>query len=169
MKFAALDGVNYPSFANWVQPGKRHRSMSAAAAGPGCGADKVTGKAGSSLRWWEGVVDNGAARFDAAGTARPSGLQLHLPGGVRMGKRLAMSPGGNLLALKDRNDRLRPPRCRQVLPVPVPWQTPFSERIRSAAREISPILTVPQTTPTAPSHPRRAERPGTWFSGIPAS
>jgi hypothetical protein len=84
IKFAALHGVKYPSFANWVQQRKRHRSISAAAAGPECGADKVTGAGGSSLRWWEGVVDNGEARFDAAGTAGPCGLQLHLPGGVRM-------------------------------------------------------------------------------------
>jgi hypothetical protein len=84
IKFAAVHGVKYPSFANWVQQRKRHRSMSAASAGPESGDSRVTGAGGSSLRWWEGVVDDGAARFDAGDTARPSGLQLHLPGGVRM-------------------------------------------------------------------------------------
>jgi hypothetical protein len=36
------------------------------------------------VQWCEGVVDHGEARFDAAGTAGPCGLQLHLPGGVQM-------------------------------------------------------------------------------------
>ncbi len=36
------------------------------------------------MRWWKAGVDNGAARVDEAETARPSGLQLQLPGGVRM-------------------------------------------------------------------------------------
>jgi hypothetical protein len=84
MKFAALHGVKYPSFANWVQQRKRRRSMTAASTGPESGVGEVAGPGGSSLRWWEGVVDNGAARCDAAGTAGPCGLQLHLPGGVRM-------------------------------------------------------------------------------------
>jgi len=84
IKFAALHGVKYPSFANWVQQRKRHRSMSTAPTGPECGADKTTGPSGSSLIWWEGVVDNGAPRFGATGAVGPCGLQLHLPGGVRM-------------------------------------------------------------------------------------
>ncbi len=50
IKFAALHGVKYPSFANWVQQRKRHRSISAAAAGPECGAGEVAGAGGSSLR-----------------------------------------------------------------------------------------------------------------------
>jgi hypothetical protein len=84
MKFAAVAGVKYPSFANWVQQRKRRRSMTAASTGPEIGAGEVAGPGGSSLRLWEGVVDNGEARFDAAGTAGPCGLQLHLPGGVQM-------------------------------------------------------------------------------------
>jgi hypothetical protein len=94
---AALHGVKYPSFANWVQQRKRLRSISAAAAGPECGAGKVTGAGGSSLRWWEGVVDDVSVRFDPAGTAR-RGLQPHLPGGVRMGKRHTTCLEGNLVA-----------------------------------------------------------------------
>ena len=66
-------------------------------------ADKVSGPSGSSLRCWEGFVDNGAARFDGSDTARPSGLQLHLPGGVRMGKCHSMGPEGNLLDRMDRD------------------------------------------------------------------
>jgi hypothetical protein len=85
MKFAALHGVKYPSFANWVQQRKRHRLM----AGPGSGPGEVIGSTaaspGASVQWWEGVVDPGAARTDRTGAAAPDcGLQLHLPGGVRM-------------------------------------------------------------------------------------
>jgi hypothetical protein len=103
IKFAVMHGVKYPSLANRVQQRKRRRSMSATSAGPECGADKVTGAGGSSLRWWEGVVDNGAARCDSAGNAGPCGLQAYLPCGVRMGERYAMGPEGNLLARMDRN------------------------------------------------------------------
>ena len=41
MKFAALHGVKYPSFANWVQQRKRRRSMTAASTGPESGAGEV--------------------------------------------------------------------------------------------------------------------------------
>ena len=87
MKFAALHGVKYPSFANWVQQRKRHRLMAGAGSGPGPGGGigRTTIPPGSSVQWWEGVVDHGAARTDGVGAAGPgSGLQLHLPGGVRM-------------------------------------------------------------------------------------
>ena len=43
IKFAVMHGVKYPSLANRVQPGNRHRSTLAAYAGPECGAGKVTG------------------------------------------------------------------------------------------------------------------------------
>jgi hypothetical protein len=84
IKFAALHGVKYPSFANWVQQRKRRRSMTAASTGPESGAGEVAGPGGTVVQWCEGVVGNGEARFDAAGTAGPCGLQLHLPGGVQM-------------------------------------------------------------------------------------
>jgi hypothetical protein len=64
IKFAALHGVKYPSFANWVQQSKRHRSMSAASAGPESGADKITGPGVSLLRWWEGVVEIVTPKFE---------------------------------------------------------------------------------------------------------
>jgi len=87
MKFAALHGVKYPSFANWVQQRKRHRLMTEGGAGLTGTTGRTPLPAGSStqVQWWEGVVDNGAARRDGAGGTGPgSGLQLHLPGGVRM-------------------------------------------------------------------------------------
>lgn len=85
MKFAALHGVKYPSFANWVQQRKRHRLMAEAGSESEGGIGRATATAGASVQWWEGVVDHGAARTNGAGAAGPgSGLQLHLPGGVRM-------------------------------------------------------------------------------------
>ena len=84
MKFAALHGVKYPGFANWVQQRKRHRLMAEAVAGSEGGIGRTTVPAGSSVQWWEGVVDHGAARTDGASAGPGSGLQLHLPGGVRM-------------------------------------------------------------------------------------
>ena len=84
MKFAALHGVKYPSFANWVQQRKRHRLMAEAGAGSEGATGRTTVPTGSSVRWWEGVVDHGAARTDGAAGGPGSGLQLHLPGGVRM-------------------------------------------------------------------------------------
>jgi len=83
IKFAALHGVKYPSFANWVQQRKRRRSMTAASTGPESGAGEVAGPGGTVVQWWEGVVDHGAGQTNRAAGAR-SGLQLHLPGGVRM-------------------------------------------------------------------------------------
>jgi predicted Abi (CAAX) family protease len=61
-------------------------------------AGKVSGPSGSSLRCWEGVVDDVSVRFDAADTAGPCGLQAHLPGGVRMGMCHSMGLEGNLVA-----------------------------------------------------------------------
>ena len=85
MKFAALHGVKYTSFANWVQQRKRHRLMAGTGSGSVGGMGRTTASSGSSVQWWEGVVDNGAARAEEACAAGPgSGLQLHLPGGVRM-------------------------------------------------------------------------------------
>lgn len=83
IKFAALHGVTYPSFANWVQQRKRHRSISAASAGRESGAGEVAGPGGTVVQWWEGVVDHGAGQTNRAAGAR-CGLQLHLPGGVRV-------------------------------------------------------------------------------------
>ena len=83
MKFAVLHGVKYPSFANWMEQRKRRRSMKAATTGPEIGDGEVAGPGGTVVQCWEGVVDHGAGQTNRAAGAR-SGLQLHLPGGVRM-------------------------------------------------------------------------------------
>lgn len=75
MKFAALHGVKYPSFANWVQQRKRRRVELAAGRGDA--------PATTSLQWWEAVVDRRPEPVDRAGTDG-GGLRLELPGGVRM-------------------------------------------------------------------------------------
>jgi len=58
MKFAALHGVKYPSFANWVQQRKRRRLMTHAGreGHPGAPLDLPAGGAGAPLQWWEAVV-----------------------------------------------------------------------------------------------------------------
>ena len=85
IKFAALHGVKYPSFANWVQQRKRRRLMTHAGreGHPGPPPDHPAGGAGAPLQWWEAVVSErtsgGSGPESMAGA-----LQLHLPGGVRM-------------------------------------------------------------------------------------
>lgn len=75
MKFAELHGVKYPSFANWVQQRKRRCQV---------GDSQAGGAGGSSVQWWEAVVDRSPVPADRAGTAG-GGLRLELPGGLRMG------------------------------------------------------------------------------------
>ena len=85
MKFAALHGVKYPSFANWVQQRKRRR-LKAHAGGEGHPVppqDDPAGGAGAPLQWWEAVVSEGTS--GGSGPEPMAGaMQLHLPGGVRM-------------------------------------------------------------------------------------
>jgi hypothetical protein len=85
MKFAALHGVKYPSFANWVQQRKRRR-LRAHAVGeghPSTPQDHPAGGSGAPLQWWEAVVSE-----ETSGGSGPEpmagAMQLHLPGGVRM-------------------------------------------------------------------------------------
>ena len=65
-KFAALMGIKYPTFADWVQRRRREREMTA----PG------TVKPADSVRWLEAVVEQAQG---SAGVA-----VLHLPGGARL-------------------------------------------------------------------------------------
>ena len=84
MKFAALHGVKYPSFANWVQRRKRQRLQghagSAGAAGASPGMDPDCAGSAGPLHWLEAVVAGGASGAPPGAGA----LRLHLPGGVRM-------------------------------------------------------------------------------------
>ena len=85
MKFAALHGVKYPSFANWVQQRKRRRLLADGGSGGGVGASPEHSGSGSSLQWWEAVVSEAGPLTDGTGAGSVvSGLRLHLPGGVRM-------------------------------------------------------------------------------------
>jgi hypothetical protein len=64
MKFAALHGVKYPSFANWVQQRKRRRLLMTHAGGeghPGPLPDHPAGGSGAPLQWWEAVVSEGTS------------------------------------------------------------------------------------------------------------
>lgn len=75
IKFAALYGVKYPSFANWVQRRKRQRME---ATGGNAEGMESRPAAGAPVQWWEAVV--GEDRGGPPGRT----LLLHLPGGVRM-------------------------------------------------------------------------------------
>ena len=72
-KFAALLGVNYQTFASWVQAHRKARGVEPAAAGP--------------VRLWEAVLEGGGG--EARELAGATGLWIELPGGSRM---LAASP-----------------------------------------------------------------------------
>ena len=67
-KFAALVGVNYQTFASWVQERRKARGLEPLAAGP--------------VRLWEAVVEAGGG--EAREPAGASGLVVDLPGGSRM-------------------------------------------------------------------------------------
>ena len=75
MKLAALHGVKYPSFANWVQQRKRRRQV---------GDGQAGGAGGSSVQWWEAVVDRSPVPADRAGTAG-SGLRMEITAADQVG------------------------------------------------------------------------------------
>ena len=75
-KFAALVGVNYQTFASWVQ--RRRRSTGAYGRNVVKTRDKDT--APPALRLVEAVVDSGTAPTHEA----PPAVMVHLPGGVRV-------------------------------------------------------------------------------------
>ena len=83
MKFAALHGVKYPSFAGWVQRRKRRQQGEGLGLAEGVRTASREADSGGALRWWEAVVGEEAGR-DAGGGPLPGGLLLHLPGGMRM-------------------------------------------------------------------------------------
>ena len=67
-KFAALLGVNYQTFASWVQAWRKARGQRAPVAGP--------------VRLWEAVVEGGGGA-DPQPMGAP-GLWIELPGGSRV-------------------------------------------------------------------------------------
>jgi hypothetical protein len=69
-QFAALMGLKYPTFANWVQRRRRER---------GAGAPGVVPPA-DSVRWLEAVVEQARS---CGGSGSP-GLSVQLPGGARV-------------------------------------------------------------------------------------
>lgn len=70
MKFAALAGIKYQTFAAWL--GKRRRQQDSAA--------KVAAKPVDTMRWLEAVVEQAQ---NPGGSNQP-GLLLELPGGARV-------------------------------------------------------------------------------------
>ena len=67
-KFAAQIGVNYPTFASWVQKRRKRRDD---------GIARSRSKEPAALQWVEATVDEAKA-----GAART--LMVHLPGGARL-------------------------------------------------------------------------------------
>jgi hypothetical protein len=70
MKFAALTGLKYQTFAAWLTKRRRQRDPAAA---------NVPAKSVDSVRWLEAVVEQAQ---NAGGQNHP-GLVLELPGGAR--------------------------------------------------------------------------------------
>ena len=67
-KFAALVGVNYQTFASWVQARRKARGQHPPVAGP--------------VRLWEAVVEGGGG--EARESVGAPGLLIELPGGSRI-------------------------------------------------------------------------------------
>ncbi|MHA3771130.1 IS66 family insertion sequence element accessory protein TnpA [Verrucomicrobiota bacterium sgz303538] len=82
MKFAALAGVKYATFANWIQ--RRRKSRAAAEANDGAGLEPAAERQPvRPVRLFEAFAEVGRA-------AQASALQVELPGGARL---LVDSPG----------------------------------------------------------------------------
>jgi len=69
VKFAALVGIKYQTFANWAQKRRRQRAVS----GPASGGHAT----GDPVRWLEAVVQQAQGSTHQSGAA----LKLLLPGG----------------------------------------------------------------------------------------
>lgn len=78
--FARLAGVNYQTFATWVQQRRRRRRARAAATEP----VPVAEPAATAVRWLEAVVEADAHPGARATEGAAAALRLHLPGGVTL-------------------------------------------------------------------------------------
>ena len=88
-RFARLAGINYQTFAGWVQKRRQSRATASSPVGEGgCGAG------GGPLRLFQALVDD-------HGAARGSGLVVELPGGSRiiLGSPLELELAAELVAL----------------------------------------------------------------------
>jgi hypothetical protein len=81
-RFAALMGIKYQTFANWVAKRRRQRQAAARAEGEvlPVSAAAPGGGGGNAVRWLEAVVgrEAGCSRMLVA----KGGLRVHLPGGA---------------------------------------------------------------------------------------
>jgi hypothetical protein len=68
-KFAAWAGIKYTTFANWLQQRRKQRQTGM--------------EASSGVHWVEAVVTKSGGGKEAA-KARPGGLIVHAPGGLRI-------------------------------------------------------------------------------------
>ena len=71
--FAAMAGVKYPTFANWLQ--KRRKAQGRAGE-----VSSEAGSVGGPIRLWEAVVEDQATRASESG----AGLLIELPGAARL-------------------------------------------------------------------------------------
>jgi len=69
MKYAALVGIKYPTFAAWLQQRRRRTG----------GAGGLAGKPADSIRWLEAVVEQAHG-----GVGQPTEVVLELPAGIRV-------------------------------------------------------------------------------------
>lgn len=70
MKFAALTGLKYSTFAGWLHRRRRQRGVPAS----------VSDKPVDSVRWLQAVVE----QAQGTGAQNPSGIVLELPAGIRV-------------------------------------------------------------------------------------
>ena len=125
MKFAALHGVKYPSFANWVQQRKRRRLAAVAGSGDVAGLTPEARMAGAGsgssnpFQWWEAVVGEEAAVGNRAHEETGScALKLHLPDGVCMEITAGEQVGWAAQLLRALSPTA-PPRSPNLQPLPL--------------------------------------------------
>ena len=69
LKFAALVGIKYPTFAAWVKRGRQQAESA-----------KLPAKSADSMRWLEAVVE----QAQSPGSQNPSAIVLEMGGGARL-------------------------------------------------------------------------------------
>jgi transposase-like protein len=82
-RFARLAGINYTTFAGWVQKRRREPLPSTAAAESASG-EPTQQPASKRLRLFEAVVDHSRMPGAEAQSGNPAGLLVELPGGARL-------------------------------------------------------------------------------------
>ena len=100
-KFAALAGIKYATFANWVQQRRKVRAGAANEV-----TDERCGGASGAVRLFEAIVEG---RSETGLPGVMEGLLIELPGGsrVRVGSPLQLQMAAELIGLVAQRERAR--------------------------------------------------------------